>query len=44
MIENEIKKLEGALVAPWERLGIEPEAYIKDLTVRLQSITALMKS
>ena len=44
MLDNEIKKLEGALVAPWERVGLEPEMYIRDLTVRLQSITALMKS
>lgn len=43
-IDKQIQKLEGAIVAPYERLGITPEQYITDLTIRWQSINALMKS
>lgn len=44
MFEQELKKLENSITPPWERLGVDVEFYIKDLTVRWGSINAILKS
>lgn len=46
-VEEQAKQLERAseeLQPPWVALGITPELYIKDLTVRWTSINSLLKS
>lgn len=46
-VEEQVEELQRAsdnLQAPWVALGITPELYIKDLTVRWTSINALLKS
>ena len=44
MIQKNIDKLEDSLVAPWERLGVTPEVYITDLTIRWKSITMIINN
>lgn len=39
-----LEKLDQSIDSPWKRLGVTPEFYIKDLTVRWNSINALLKS
>ncbi len=43
-IDKELKKVSNSLEPHWVALGISPEAYLKDLTVRWGSINALLKS
>ncbi len=44
MVSDQVTKLEDSLMSPWDRLGISAEDYAKDLTVRWESINALLKS
>ena len=43
-IDKELRKVSDSLEPRWKTLGVSPEVYLKDLTIRWRSINALLKS